>query len=79
MEYEAMTNLETSTAPIVADQEGDHYFMVGDTVYYLNEFMKTLGNRDFDGVAHITNQGGIGIKVDEVNEEVEYTIFTASY
>ena len=74
-----MTNLETSTAPLVADQEGDHYFMVGDTVYYLNEFMKTLGNRDFDGVAHITNQGGIGIKVDEANEEVEYTIFTASY
>ena len=74
-----MTNLETSTAPIVADQEGDHYFMVGDTVYYLNEFMKTLGNRDFDGVAHITNQGGIGIKVDEGNEEVEYTIFTAAY
>ena len=74
-----MANLETSTAPIIADQEGDHYFMVGDTVYYLNEFMKTLGNRDFDGVAHITNQGGIGIIVDEVNEEVEYTIFTASY
>ena len=74
-----MINLESSTAPIVADQEGDHYFMVGETVYYLNEFMKTLGNRDFDGVAHITNQGGIGIKVDEVNEEVEYTIFTASY
>ena len=74
-----MINLETSTAPIVADQEGDHYFMVGETVYYLNEFMKTLGNRDFDGVAHITNQGGIGIKVDEANEEVEYTIFTASY
>jgi|TARA_B100001094_G_C17841653_1_gene628253 formylmethanofuran dehydrogenase subunit D len=74
-----MTNLETSTAPLVADQEGDHYFMVGETVYYLNEFMKTLGDRDFDGVAHITNQGGIGIKVDEANEEVEYTIFTASY
>jgi formylmethanofuran dehydrogenase subunit D len=74
-----MTNIETSTAPIVADQEGDHYFMVGETVYYLNEFMKTLGNRDFDGVAHITNQGGIGIKVDEANEEVEYTIFTSSY
>ena len=74
-----MTNLETSTAPIGADQEGDHYFMVGETVYYLNEFVKTLGNRDFDGVAHITNQGGIGIKVDEANEEGEYTIFTASY
>ena len=74
-----MTNIETSTAPIVADQEGDHYFMVGETIYYLNEFVKTLGNRDFDGVAHITNQGGIGIKLDEANEEVEYTIFTASY
>ena len=74
-----MTNLETSTAPLVADQEGDHYFMVGETAYYLNEFMKTLGDRDFDGVAHITNQGGIGIKLDEANEEVEYTIFTASY
>ena len=74
-----MINLESSTAPIVADQEGDHYFMVGETVYYLNEFMKTLGNRDFDGVAHITNQGGIGIKVDEANEEVEYTIFASSY
>ena len=74
-----MTNLETSTAPIVADQEGDHYFMVGETVYYLNEFMKTLGNRDFDGVAHISNQGGIGIKLDEANEEVEYTIFASSY
>jgi len=74
-----MTNIETSTAPIVADQEGDHYFWIGETVYYLNEFVKTLGNRDFDGVAHITNQGGIGIKIDEANEEVEYTIFTASY
>ena len=74
-----MINLESSTAPIVADQEGDHYFMVGETIYYLNEFVKTLGNRDFDGVAHISNQGGIGIKLDEANEEVEYTIFTASY
>jgi len=74
-----MKVIETNTAPIVEDQEGDHYFFVGETVYYLNEFMKTLGNRDFDGVAHITNQGGIGIKVDEVNEEVEYTIFTATY
>jgi formylmethanofuran dehydrogenase subunit D len=71
-----MTIIETGTAPIVADQEGDHYIFIGETVYYLNEFMKTLGNRDFDGVTHITNAGGIGIKVDEVNEEVDYTIFT---
>ena len=71
-----MTIIETSTAPICADQEGDHYVFIGETVYYLNEFMKTLGNRDFDGVTHITNAGGIVIKVDEANEQVEYTIFT---
>ena len=71
-----MQIIETSTAPIVADQEGDHYVFIGETVYYLDEFMKTLGNRNFDGVTHITNAGGIGIKVDEVNEQVEYTIFT---
>jgi len=74
-----MKIIETDIAPIVADQEGDHYFFVGETVYYLNEFMKTLDNRDFDGVAHITNQGGIGVKVDEANEEVEYSIFTSTY
>ena len=71
-----MKIIHTDFAPIVADQEGDHYVFINETVYYLNEFMKTLGNRDFDGVAHITNAGGIGIKIDEVNEQVEYTIFT---
>jgi len=71
-----MTNLETSTAPIVADQEGDHYFMVGELTYYLNEFMKS--ESEFDAVAGIANTGGIGIKVDEANEEVEYTLFTIS-
>ena len=71
-----MKVIHTDFAPIVADQEGDHYVYIGETVYYLNEFMKTLGNRDFDGVTHITNAGGIGIKIDEVNEQVEYTIFT---
>tara|TARA_Y100000004_G_C8726139_1_gene332224 strand:+ start:80 stop:298 length:219 start_codon:yes stop_codon:yes gene_type:complete len=71
-----MKIIHTDFAPIVADQEGDHYVFIGETVYYLNEFMKTLGNRDFDGVTHITNAGGIGIKIDEVNEQVKYTIFT---
>lgn len=71
-----MKIIHTDFAPIVADEEGDHYFMVGETIYYLNEFMKTLGNRDFDGTTHITNSGGIGVKVDEANEQVEYTIFT---
>ena len=65
--------LETETASISFDMDGDPYFMVGDTAYYLNEFMKTKG--DYDGVASITNTGGIGINIDEANEQVEYTIF----
>ena len=32
--------------------------------------------KEFDGVTHITNTGGMGIKVDPANEEVEYTVFT---
>ena len=61
---------------ILADQEGDHYFWIGETVYYLHEFVKTLGNKDYDGVAHISNTGGVGVKIDEADEYVEYEIFT---
>ena len=69
-----MKIIETETASISFDQEGDAYFMAGDLVYYLNEFM--MSESEFDGVTHIANTGGIGIKVDEANEEVEYTLFT---
>ena len=71
-----MKIIETETASISFDQEGDAYFMAGDLVYYLNEFMKS--ESEFDGVTHIANTGGIGIKVDEANEEVEYSLFTIS-
>ena len=71
-----MKIIETETASISFDQEGDAYFMVGELIYYLNEFMKSKS--EFDGVTHIANTGGIGIKVDEANEEVEYTLFTIS-
>ena len=36
-----MKIIETETASISFDQEGDAYFMAGDLVYYLNEFMKS--------------------------------------
>ena len=71
-----MKIIETGTASISFDQEGDAYFMTDDLVYYLSEFMKS--ESEFDGVTHIANTGGIGIKVDEVNGEVEYTFFTIS-
>ena len=71
-----MVSIEQETASISFDQEGDAYFMAGDLVYYLNEFMQS--ESEFDGVTHIANTGGIGIKIDEANEEVEYTFFTIS-
>ena len=70
-----MKVLETQTATIDFDQDGDAYFMANDIAYYLNEFMKVTDG-EFDGVTHITNTVGMGIKVDPSNEEVEYTFFT---
>jgi hypothetical protein len=70
-----MKVLETQTATIDFDQDGDAYFMMGDIAYYLKEFIK-VPDGEFDGVTHVTNTGGIGIKIDEANEEVEYTVFT---
>ena len=71
-----MKILETQTATIDFDQDGDAYFMANGVANYLNEFMKTDGG-DFDGVTHITNTSGIGININESNEEVEYTVFTS--
>ena len=71
-----MKLLETETASISYDMEGDPYFMVGEIVYYLNEFMLMPHEGELMGVSHVTNTGGIQIVVDEVNEEVEYTFFT---
>lgn len=70
-----MILVEQETANISFDMEGDPYFMVGEIAYYLNEFIK-VPDGEFDGVTHITNVGGIGIKINEANEEVEYSIFT---
>ena len=70
-----MVLIEQETANISFDMEGDAYFMVGEIAYYLNEFIK-VPNGEFDGVAHINNTGGIGITINETNEQVEYSIFT---
>lgn len=70
-----MVIVEQETTSISFDQEGDPYFMVGEITYYLNEFIK-VKDGEFDGVTHITNTGGIAIKIDEANEEVNYSIFT---
>jgi hypothetical protein len=74
-----MVILNTETAAISFDMDGDAYFMVGETAYYLNEFVKLddfWGVNPFDGVTHITNTGGMGIKINEADEMVEYSFFT---
>ena len=65
---------KTNIASLNFDFKGNAYFMVGETPYHLNEFIKTTGK--YDGVTHITNTGGMGININEINEEVQYTFFT---
>ena len=80
-----MKVLDTQTATIDFDQDGDAYFMANGVANYLNEFIATrtmvLGeiqksDGEFDATTHITNTSGMGIKLNESNEEVEYTVFT---
>lgn len=79
--------IDKDRSPIHSDQEGEFYFEIGETVYYLNEFMPPLRRwkhynaegefgEGYEGVASISNVGGIGINIDEVDEYVNYTIFT---
>ena len=68
---------DTQTTGLQFTKEGDAYFKIGDTKYYLNEFVTSEGHiKDFDAITHITNVGGLGINIDEEYEEVEYSFFT---
>ena len=72
-----MKLIETETANLEFDQDGDAYFMANGVANYINEFIRT--NEDFipfDAINHITNTGGMGINIDESNDEVKYSIFT---
>lgn len=84
-----MKVIDKGGSHIHTDQEGDAYFYVGDTTYYLSEFMAPLRRfkhynaegefgEGYDAVASISNVGSIGINIDEAEEYIEYTIFTMS-
>jgi hypothetical protein len=70
-----MKVINKGDSPIHIDQEGDAYFYVGDTVYYINEFMIVKDGKH-DAIASISNTGGIGIKINDAEEYVNYEIFT---
>ena len=71
-----MNVIKQSTATISFDMEGDARFMVGRTAYYLNEFLRVPSSRNFDAITCISNVGLMGIKVNEAEETVDYTIYT---
>lgn len=73
-----MKLIDSGGAHINPDQEGDFYFNVGETVYYLSEFIKIKQVRGVEGngVTHLSNTSLMVITIDEANEYVEYKIYT---
>lgn len=63
--------VDRGTAEIQFDQEGDAYFMVEGTVYYLNEFMRADGNPGV-GYKTLSNTGGIAATIGSTGEEVYF-------
>ena len=79
--------IDKGRSPIHPDQEGEFYFEIGETVYYLNEFAAPLRRfkhynaegefgEGYEGVTSTSNVGCIGINIDEADEYVNYAIFT---
>lgn len=73
-----MKLIDSGGAHVNLDQEGDAYFHLGNTVYYLNDFIKIRQVRGIkgDGVTHLSNTGMMIIDIDQANEYVEYKIYT---
>lgn len=73
-----MKLIDSGGAHVNLDQEGDPYFHLGNTVYYLNDFIQIKQVRGIkgDGVTHLSNTGMMIIDIDQANEYVEYKIYT---
>lgn len=73
-----MKLIDSGGAHVNLDQEGDPYFHLDNTVYYLNDFIEirqVMGIKG-DGVTHISNTSMMVIDMDQANEYVDYRIYT---
>ena len=61
-------------AEIQFDMEGDAFFTTDDGItFYLKEFVM---DPDGKGVALISNVAGIEVKINDLQDEVKYKLFT---
>ena len=68
--------VDRGTAEIEFDMNGDAFFMVDDTKYFLNEFMRA-DNSPTIGYMTLTNTGGITANIDPSGEEVYFEFISA--
>jgi hypothetical protein len=61
------------------DQEGEHYFNHGDTTWYLQDFTAIKHPAEcfgYQASTHISNTGAMLIKINELEETIDYAIVT---
>lgn len=63
--------VDRGTADIEFNMEGEAFFVVDDTRYFLNEFMRA-DNSPTIGYKTLTNTGGITANIDPSGEEVYF-------
>ena len=68
--------VDRGTAEIEFDMNGDAFFMVDETKYFLNEFMRA-DNSPTIGYKTLTNTGGITANIDTSGEEVYIEFISA--
>ena len=63
--------VDRGTADIEFNMEGEAFFVVDNTRYFLNEFMRA-DNSPTIGYKTLTNTGGITANIDPSGEEVYF-------
>jgi hypothetical protein len=65
--------VDKGNSTLCYDHEGNAYFMFGDSTMYLSEFFQINSDLDgFNGATHLSNTAALLIKVDDIEETVNY-------